>query len=441
MPDTSSRDQSLLRQLNWGILDQALSSGTNFALTVCVVRSVSPADFGAFSVALVVYILAIGVARTFNAEPVVISHAGTAGEVQARAGVAMGGALAMGAAFGAVCLVGAALLKGTLGTALLMLGCCLPLLLLQDTGRVLLFAVDRARGAAFNDGVWALLQTAALIGLFASTSHPDLWHLMSAWLLAGSVAGLVVLFQLRVRPRLGSVTSWMQSRRRLGVPLLGAYLLNIAPPYVLFALAPLVAGLAELGLARAAWVPFGPLGVVMQGTALVMLPAIAQRGAARTMHVVVRATIVLVAVAVAWSLAVLLVPDAIGVELLGDVWTKTETIRALFAGSLIAQAISLSAVVALGALEAPKRLVHVRAMTAPLVVIGGMVLAARYESVGIAVAILAGDALTAVLVWRELRSVAARQLAAEQSRGDAVESERDRTRPAATGLAPDQALA
>ena len=440
MADSSRSGRSVLPQLNWGILDQALSSGTNFVLTLFVVRSVSPSDFGAFSVAFVVYVLAIGIARSFNAEPLVISHGGTAGQVQARAGQAMGGAVALGAPFGVGCLVAAAVVRGSLGGALLMLGCCLPLLLVQDTGRVLLFAVDRARGAAMNDGVWAIVQMIVLLCLLVRTSEPDLWQLMSAWLVSGSVAGLLALFQLRVRPHLGSFSSWLRSRRRLGVPLLGAYLLNIAPPYLLFALAPLVAGLGELGLARAAWVPFGPMGVVLQGTALVLLPAIAQRGVARTMHVVVRATVALVALAVAWSLIVLLMPDALGVALIGEDWTQTETIRVLFAGSLVAQAVSLSAVVAVGALEAPQRLVRVRAITAPVLIVGGLVLAARAQSLGIAIAILIGDSLTAVLAWRELRSAAARRLVAE-ARPDHAGSVEPDPSAAASGLATDQALA
>ena len=50
---------AVARGAHWGLLDQALSSGTNFAVAFVVVRRVDAAEFGAFSLVSVLYVIAV----------------------------------------------------------------------------------------------------------------------------------------------------------------------------------------------------------------------------------------------------------------------------------------------------------------------------------------------------------------------------------------------
>ena len=44
-----------IRRLSWGLADQAVSSLTNFAVSMYVIRTLGAAQFGAFSLAYVTY--------------------------------------------------------------------------------------------------------------------------------------------------------------------------------------------------------------------------------------------------------------------------------------------------------------------------------------------------------------------------------------------------
>ena len=45
----------VVRRLGWGVADQAVSSVTNFAVSIYVVRELGAVQFGAFSLAYVTY--------------------------------------------------------------------------------------------------------------------------------------------------------------------------------------------------------------------------------------------------------------------------------------------------------------------------------------------------------------------------------------------------
>jgi len=85
----------------WGLLDQALSSLTNFALTFTAARSLDPHAFGGFSLAFAAYLLALGFSRSVGSEPLVVRFSGAREEewraaVREAAGMALAGALLAG---------------------------------------------------------------------------------------------------------------------------------------------------------------------------------------------------------------------------------------------------------------------------------------------------------------------------------------------------------
>jgi len=390
---------------NWAMIDQVLSSGTNFLLALLVVRSVPTADFGAFSVVVVVYILAIGGNRALTTEPLAIRFGRAPVPILERAPAYLGLALGVGSALGGSCLLAAAVSSGTLRTVLVVLGVTFPLLLIQDAGRVTFFAMGQPRRAAANDALWALIEL-PLVALVVAEPHPSTWHYVAAWLVPGAIAGLFALRQLRVLPSPGSARAWFADNRRLAVPLVWNYALTAAPPYLLFGLTAVVASLYELGLARLAYLPYGIFGLVFQSAWLVLVPAASRRSRRDIARLASWSSACLGAVALAWALVVTVgLPAGLGGELFGTGWSQTNAARSVFGVALVAQAIGVGPQVALRALEAPKSLVHVRFVTAPLVLGGGLVLAARMGAVGVALGVLVGDLSTTSLSWIVLRRV------------------------------------
>jgi hypothetical protein len=383
----------------WAVIDQALASGSNFLVAILVVRSVSPADFGAFSIAVVIYVLSVGVSRALTTEPLAIRFGRAVNPIMAQAPRCLGLALCFGILVGTACVVAALSTGGALRSVLLVLGVTFPLLIVQDAGRVAFFALGRPRRAAANDAVWALVQL-PLVAAVMVQPHAQTWHYVAAWLVPGAMAGSFMLVQLRVLPSLRGAGAWFADNRKLAIPLVWNYGLTAAPAYLLFALMPIVASLYELGMARSAYLPYGFFGVVFQSAWLVLLPAASRRSSAHLARLAAWSSAGLGALALVWSIVLAVaVPGQLGVTLFGESWNDTRTIRLIFAAALVAQAIGVGPLVALRALEAPKLLVYVRLVTAPLMLAVGLILSAHYGAAGLAVAILIGDFSTTLLSW------------------------------------------
>jgi hypothetical protein len=344
-------------------------------------------------------VLTLGVSRALTTEPLTIRFGRAVDPIMAEAPRCLGLAVSLGSFVGTGCVVAALITGGTLGSVLMVLGITLPLLILQDSGRVTCFALGRPRVAAANDAVWVL---SVLPWVVLATSRPEAqtWHYVAAWLVPGAAAGIPLLVQLRLVPSVRRALSWFVETRNLGVPLVWNYGLMAAPAYLLFALMPLVASLYELGLARAAYLPYGFFGVIFQGAWLVLLPAASRRSREQLIRLAFWSSAGLAATALLWvSILAFAVPASVGVALFGSTWTETTAIRLFFAGALIAQVLGVGPLVALRALEAPKLLVYVRLITAPLMLVGGLILAGIHGAEGLAVAIMFGDVSATLLSW------------------------------------------
>ncbi len=199
----------------WGVADQIVSSGTNFAVNVLVLRTLGVEAFGAFSLAFFLYLIAISVARAFPMEPLAIRYTLRPEEDWRNgAAAALGTAGAAGLVLG-VGLIGIGIIfGGVLGAALVGLGIGLPGLMLQDAIRMAFFSRGRARLALWNDLVWA----AALVPAFAIVilAGGGVFLITAAWGLAATSAALFGLWQLHLVPRPAGAAAWWHEHRDLG---------------------------------------------------------------------------------------------------------------------------------------------------------------------------------------------------------------------------------
>jgi O-antigen/teichoic acid export membrane protein len=406
-----------LRRLGWGVADQGVSSLGNFAFSILVAKTLSPSDFGAFTIAWVTYGMILNASRGLATDPLVVrfSHSDRASWREA-VRASSGTAVAVGLVGGVLCVVAGLLLPDPVGTAVLVLGIVLPGLLLQDAWRFAAFAAGRPVLAFVNDVVWAVLQTAAAAALLVT----DRTTVATAALAFGgtaTVAALVGWVQLRVLPHLGRVKSWLVEQRSLGVryaientSISGARQLRMS-------LLGLIAGLAAVGQVRAAEILMGPFMVVLMGIAQVAVPE-GVRVVKRSPHRLVRFSLLLGSVqasaSLLWgALMFVLVPRGLGELLLGELWPGAYALLLPVLVNMAVGCFESGAQTGLRALGASRHSLAAQLSNAALYLVGGvggaMVDGARGSCWGVAIA-----TSIATLIWwsrllRALREHAERQ--------------------------------
>jgi O-antigen/teichoic acid export membrane protein len=389
----------------WGGIDQALSSGTNFALMIVTVRSVDVREFGTFSLVYLLYVLMLPIARSTGTMPFTIRHARTSrADAAAPATRSLSYAFALGLVVTVACLVLALVTDGSTASSFLVLGLCFPLLLVQDAVRGVMFVRSEFLRATVNDGVWAVVMVLVLTPVLLLGTDPSVTVFVAAWAGSGAVAGVFGLFQLRSRIRPVLPTVWLRDNRDLARPLFLNTVFTILPAQLTYLLMPLVSSVTELGEVRAAYVLFGVLNVVYTTVAMVTLPYASRIEPSRSRTLAGWLSGSMALIAVAWGVLVMSLPDDVGRAIIGSAWDDTETVRLVLAISLVAEGATVGAQTVLASLKMPERMARVRYVTAPLTLVLGLSLAAWNGALGVAIGFAIGYGATAVLGWLQLPS-------------------------------------
>lgn len=319
----------LIRRVSWNLVDQALSAASNFALAIIVARSVTAGEFGAFSIAFMVYGIAVAAAKSIVGQPLQMRYSSATPEIQHREiGRATGFALAASIMVALVAVALGLIVGGSVGSSMLALAAVIPFLLVQDSCRMAMFTIGRPAWAAAIDAVWAVAQF-AFIAVILISGVDLVWLLILAW---GGAAGLsagVGAVLLKLRPMVGQALNWLRAQRHLIRYLFGEYLLGLGAAQFGLVLVGVVASAEAVGSLRAAQVLLGPLGIVASAVFQFAVPEMASRpqmsGRRRTAFgLTISAALGLVTVC---YVAVLLVlPDRAGTALFGDSWVGAAAI-------------------------------------------------------------------------------------------------------------------
>ncbi len=373
------------RRLGWGVADQAVSSLTNFAVSIYVVRTLGAVQFGAFSLAYVTYVFALTASRGLATDPLLVRFSATDLATWRRAVAnCTGTATAVGLATGACVLVAAAVLHGAARGAFLALGLTLPGLLLQDSWRYSFFALGRGVRAFLNDMVWVLTLLPALV-LVRVTGHDNVFWFILAWGVTAAVAAAVGPFQARVIPRLTGTWTWLSRNRDLGP----RYFAEGATWSTVSQLRTygigLILGLAALGYVQASSKLMGPLTILWLGMSLVAIPEAARVLRSAPLRLPLFCLLLsgaLTAAALAWGIVLLVaLPKGLGAAVLGPIWQHTYPLvlpQTLFIMGQVAGVGSFAGLHALGAARRSLRsmiIASVTFLTCSLVgaVVGGTV--------------------------------------------------------------------
>jgi O-antigen/teichoic acid export membrane protein len=314
----------LLRRASWNLVDQILSALTNVVLSFVVAREVSATSFGAFSIAFIIFGLAIGLNRAWVGEPMSIRHAALNEEemrpVRSGAfGATLGLTIPLSLIIGVVALV----VGGSLGHTLLALACVLPGLILQDTCRMVYFAERKPARAAANDAAWAVLQFAALAVLLVGGARQP-WEFVLAWGGAATVCAIGGMVMLRAWPHVLGTVQWMREHFSLGGYLFAEYLLGIGVYQGGILLVGAFLGQANIGSLRASLVLLGPLGILSAAMTTFLLPEVSRRPelpSSTRMKIAFASSSTLVVITALYLVFLLVLPDSVGTALLGDTWS------------------------------------------------------------------------------------------------------------------------
>jgi O-antigen/teichoic acid export membrane protein len=357
-----------LTRISAGVLDQLLSSGSNFLGLIAAARMLSTDRFGAYAVAIATYTVALGLCRAFCAEALLVRIGDDPDDQRDRAARAATDAFGLGVAVAPLILVVASLVEGPTAGALLALALTLPLLLLQDTLRYGAFARSSPRLAVLSDGTWVVLQV-VVYAVIHVVGSPSALVMVLAWAGTGAVAGLVQLRIGDVRPRFGRPFSWLRENIDLG----GRYATDFAcgtgvgqiASYALVG----VAGVGALGALRGAQTAFGPVNVLTAGSYIALVPEakrIAQRSTRRLTQMCVVVAIVMSLASAAMFLVLWMLDDDQGRILLGDSWQDARQVLLPVALASMAGSVFAGASTGIRSLEAARELLRTRLFTTPV---------------------------------------------------------------------------
>jgi O-antigen/teichoic acid export membrane protein len=402
------RFAGIRRRLGWGLADQAVSSLTNFAISLYVAHSLGPAQFGAFSLAYVTYSFVLNASRGLATDPLLVRFSGVEVSAWRRAVTSCTGtALAVGLVAGLGMLGAAALLHGTSRIAFLAIGLTMPGLMLQDSWRYAFFALGRGSQAFLNDMIWALVMVPGLLYLRISHNENVFWFIL-VWGSAATVASVAGPLQARVIPRLSDAWRWVSQNRDLAFRYLTVNTTNSGSAQLRAYGLGALAGLAAVGYVQAANLLMGPFLVVLMGISLVTVPEAARALRDSPRHLRTYCLLLSCGVAVAalcWSVAILvLLPRGLGPLVLRSLWRPTYPLVVPLTIAIMAQCFVDGASAGLRALGSAQRNVRAQLIQSGIFVALALVGAARYGALGAVAGSAIATVFAAALWWWHLRA-------------------------------------
>jgi hypothetical protein len=389
------------RRLVLGVVDSALPSLGNLAVSVLAAHSMALADFGVFTTLVLALILATGVSRSVHGDVLVLTVVDEPARMLQRARSSLASVLRLGLVAGALGVLAGAVASAagvTWGPALVAAGAVLPVLLVQDHYRWVAHAHGRIVDSLTNNAVWSLGAVTAM-GLAVAESDETVGP--ATGLLVWGVAALLGV-------AVGAATSgclpparlpggWLRENRSLAGALAQDFgLLQASAQGALVLLAVLTSS-TDVALLRKAQIWLGPvtmattglLSALQSGLARSRARGAAARGLARTASSVGAAGALGAAV---YGCAVAVLPAAWAALLVDGGWSDARSFVWPLTVQLAAGLAGGCAGVALRALGAVGRQVRVRWVLAPLsllVVLGtatsGGALLAAWALAGISV--------------------------------------------------------
>ena len=390
-------------------MDQLFSSFTNFAITGIVVHEVRPAEFGAFSLALTLYICFLWVCRSVVGEPYIVRLTTASEQAKTDGGrQALGTAAVLGSTAAVLMIAGGLVSAEPAGPTLATMGIFMPVLLVQDSYRYILMARGKVKAAAANDFLWLFSQSALAASFIIGHSASATFLVIAFG--SGAAAGAILgAYQTHIFPRPSQCVHWLKRQRDLWVPFLVELLAVNATPQLSLLLDGALGGILVVGALRTGIFLFAPLTVLFSGLYLVALPEAArlrQRSIDSLRSLVFGLGLGMTVLTGCWAMGLWLVPARIGTALLGANWQVGHNLIWETAGFTGATSLTLAAIVGLRALQAARKSLRARIWAGPIIlgssVVGASLGGVQGAAIGLALSCAFSAVLTCTVLFREL---------------------------------------
>ena len=314
---------SLRRLAVVGVLDQFVSSGTNFLATFLIIRLGSTESFGYIALVMSLYLLMLTISRAFTVEPTLIR--GSEFRTQIRTNLPAWTSLSIGGAL-LLAIPPLVLCRGLLDArftipAIALLGAS-PLLLWQDTRRYQALASEQPYTALRIDVAWLVLFGTSVASCAAFLRITPL-EVFLCWVISGAGAGLST--ELATKPPATSAqVKWVKSYLHISAPTFLDVGVAAGAAFISSIVLVYLTGSSTNGAIRASQTVFAPVSILYIGTypALVRLFTLPTKGSRRAMS----ASWVMVALNLAVGGFALAVPLSVGALVFGGSWAEIRTV-------------------------------------------------------------------------------------------------------------------
>jgi O-antigen/teichoic acid export membrane protein len=397
-----------MSRAGWNIVDQALSSLTNAALSIFVARSVDANSFGAFAICFSVYSFVVGVTRGLVSDPLTVRFSDASRDsFRTATRSAVAAATAVGGAAGALLLVAAITQSGDLRHALVALALTMPGLTLQDALRLSFITQGRPRAAAANDFIWGVLQLGgAGLLLYGDVANASVF--VAVWGAAAAVAAFYGIFQSGFVPRARGMIRWVREQLHLSGFFVAEYTVVMGTFQITLLLVGVIGEVSDVGSLRAAQVLLGPLSVLGYGMWLFAFPEIARRRALpQRSHVTYALALSgsLFLATLIWGALLLQLPDAAGRQVLGDAWEGGRAVVPAMIATLAGIAATLGPACVVKAFGAARDMLRMSVLLAALLLPLGLIGASRGGAEGAALGFAIAQWIPLPFWWARMLKV------------------------------------
>jgi O-antigen/teichoic acid export membrane protein len=304
-------------------IDQAVAGASNVLVALLAARLLGVSSFGLFGIVFLAYVVLQGVSRALVSDPLLVHPV----EAQERPAEVIATSSLLGLALAAITIVtglGARHFSHDLGGALIVLGVCLPLLVLQDLGRYLGFATQRPQRSLLLDTAWLVLVFAAVAVLVVLDVH-SLVAFIAVWAGTGALSGLLLFWQYPdYRPRL--TISFLKYTWHFSWRYLVSYGATQGTALTTSSVVGAIVGTRQLGGVQGTILLVRPFGTFQIAAVAACITEVsrAPEDQHRARHHAVRTTTVAGTVAVLNAVVLVFLPDALGKLVLGATWSTAK---------------------------------------------------------------------------------------------------------------------
>jgi O-antigen/teichoic acid export membrane protein len=393
----------------WNLIDQAVSSLSNFGLSVVIARAVDIRQYGAFAVAYAVFTLLLGLERTLVSQPLSIRYTNSSPVVFRRHARRAAGAAILAGLVSAVLVacLGGPLSGGSL--SLYAIAVLMPGLFLQDSWRTIFICRGDPRKAALNDAVWTVLMFPVLI-ILIHLGYSKPWQLVAGWGVTGWIAAIVGIVQARLFPQLRKAWSWAWGHRALSGFLAAEQLSAYGSLQIALLIVAGLGGRADAGAFRGAQTLLGPMNMLALGGMAFVVPEFVRTKGLSTqgrIRAALAFSSALATIDLAWGLVLNFIPNRLGTLALGATWFRAHELIIPLTVGLAALAFALGPLTALQSVGRVREAFRVSVLLAPLLLVG-TVAGLHFGGVrGAAWGMASAQWLVVPVWWRRLRQLPA----------------------------------